>query len=178
VAGCMLSLLLVAYTMGVISAPPDGPEPRLTGARGELGIGAPTGTIGVVLWRDVAPALRLEAGTGWGLSGLQLSGFSKLVLGGQHHRFVTGAGLSVGIPLGEPVFRDHHGGSPVAMPWLNADLAGYEYMGTGGWTFSVALGATAALRKAHWDLVDDFGGNLTPLRSWFPAAHLAFGQTF
>jgi hypothetical protein len=173
----MLSVLLLAYTMGVISAPPDGRQPRVSGAKGELGLAGPTGVIGVVVWRDVTPVLRLEAGTGWGLSGLQLSGFSKLVLGGEHHRFVGGAGVSVGIPIGEPLFRDRHEGSPIVMPWLNADLAGYEYVGRGGWTVSVAVGATWTLRNAHWDAVE-LGDNTRALRTWFPAAHLALGQTF
>jgi hypothetical protein len=174
----MLFVLLVAYTMGVISAPPDGHQSRPSGARGELGFAGPTGMFGVVFWRDVTPVLRLEAGTGWGVSGLQLSGFSKLVLGGEHHRFVAGAGVSAGIPIGEPVFRDRHGGSPIVMPWLNADVAGYEYMGSGGWTVSVAVGATWTLRNGHWDAFGDVGGDTHVLGTWFPAAHLAFGQTF
>jgi hypothetical protein len=149
------------------------------GVRGELGFGTSSGILGAVVWRDLAPALRAEAGVGMGLSGLQLSGVLKVVAGGESHRFVAGAGLSAGIPInGSSIFRDRHDGAEIVMPWLNLDVLGYEYMNASGWTFSLSVGATTPLRRAHWDLVDDFGGDVRPLKTWYPGAHMGFGKAF
>jgi hypothetical protein len=150
-----------------------------TGVRGELGLGGSNGMLGAVVWRDLIPALRAEGGTGIGWSGLQLSGLLKLVAGGEHHRFVAGAGLSLGIPVGGgSLFKDRHDGAPIVMPWLNVDFPGYEYMSTDGWALSIALGATTPLRRAHWDMADDFGDDVRPLRSWYPGGHVGFGKAF
>jgi len=149
------------------------------GARGELGLGTSNGMLGAVVWRDLAPALRVEGGSGMGLSGLQLSALLKLVAGGESHRFVAGAGVSLGIPInGSSIFKDRHDGPEIVMPWLNVDPLGYEYMSADGWTVSLELGATTPLRRGHWDLVDDFGGDVRPLKTWYPGGHVGFGKAF
>jgi hypothetical protein len=171
---CVLASIPVAANDGG-SAPGHGP----VGARGEVGFGSSSGMFGVVVWRDLAPVVRAEGGLGMGLSGLQLSALLKLVAGGEAHRFVAGAGLSLGIPVGgASIFKERHDGPEIVMPWLNVDLLGYEYMSGHGWTFSLALGATAPLRHGHWDLTDDFGDNVRPLKSWYPGGHLGFGKAF
>jgi hypothetical protein len=150
-----------------------------SGIRGEVGLAAANGLIGATAWRELLPVLRIEGGAGVGLSGLQISAGTALVLGSEHDRFVPGAGVSLGIPVSsESVFRDRHGGSPVVMPWLDADLVGYEHRTPQGWTVLVTAGMTTPLRHAHWDLSGDFGANVVPLRSWFPQGRFAVGKSF
>src|SRR5829696_1114596 len=91
---------------------------RTTAVRAEIGIAAPTGFVGASVSRDVATAFRLEGGLGFGLSGLQLSTLGRFVLGNQNHRFVPALGFSLGIPVGDPIFRESHGGPAVIMSWL------------------------------------------------------------
>jgi hypothetical protein len=110
---------------------------------------------------------------------VQLSGLLKVVVGGQAHRFVAGAGASIGVPVnGASLFKDHHDGPQIVMPWLNIDALGYEFVSAGGWTLSLTAGATSPLRRAHWDLADDFGTDVRPLRTWYPGAHFGVGRTF
>jgi hypothetical protein len=150
-----------------------------SGIRGEVGLAAANGLLGATAWRDLLPAVRIEGGAGVGLSGLQVSAAAALVLGSEHDRFITGAGVSLGIPVSsESVFRDRHGGSPVVMPWLDVDLVGYEHRTLAGWTLLVAAGTTTPLRRAHWDLTGDFGANVVPFRSWFPQGRFAIGKSF
>ena len=176
-------MLPTALAMCVLASAPslgndDRPAHQM-GARGELGFGASTGMLGAVVWRDLAPAIRAEGGAGMGLSGLQLSALLKLVAGGESHRFVAGAGVSLGLPInGASIFKASHEGTSIAMPWLNLNLLGYEYMSAQGWTVSLELGATTPLRGGHWDITDDFGGNVRPLKSWYPGGHVGFGKSF
>jgi hypothetical protein len=154
------------------------PRVRPTGLRAELGLGTSSGVVGAVIWRDLAPAVRVEGGVGAGFSGFQLSALLKLVAG-RDHRFVAGAGVSVGVPLnGGSIFKERHDGPAIVMPWLNVDPLGYEYRSHEGWTFTMEVGVTTPLRRAHWDLVDDFGGNVQPLKTWYPGGHFGFGKAF
>jgi hypothetical protein len=104
----------------------------------DLGIASAVGYGGVTLTRQFGDHLRLEAGAGFGLSGLQLSVMPKLVLGEGRDHFVVGAGVSVAF------FSNSHyvSGHPI---WLNVDALGYEHQFEGGLAFSYALGLTGGL---------------------------------
>jgi hypothetical protein len=172
----MMAMCVWASAPVAASSPPAGHGP--SGLRGELGLGSSNGMLGAVVWRDLIPAVRAEGGAGVGLSGFQLSALLRLVAG-DHHRFVAGAGASVGIPVGGgSIFKESHDGATIVMPWLNVDFPGYEYMSTEGWTLTVSLGATVPLRHAHWDMGGDFGADVRPLRSWYPGGHVGFGKAF
>jgi hypothetical protein len=173
-----LFMLVTTATGDVARTGYEDTEARPNGIRGELGIASPIGIIGCTFWHDIVPPVRFEGGIGLGVSGVQLSALSRFVLGNEHHRFVPGIGLSIGVPVGDPVFRDRHGGSAVVMPWLNADLLGYEYSSDRGWTTLVAGGVTLPLRDAHWDALGDLGRNVHPLRDWYPELHVGFGKSF
>jgi hypothetical protein len=152
-------------------------EPALpTAVRLEVGLGASNGEVGLSASRDLLPWLRAEAGMGYGYSGLQLSSMVRFVLG-DRHRFIPGAGLSLGIPVNGSAFLKGHDGDPLVMPWLNIDGLGYEYQDRRGLNFSIALGATVPLRDAHWDAID-LGGNVHALEDWLPQAHVAVGMAF
>lgn len=159
-----------------------GANDYLNGIRAELGLASPVGMAGISVWRDVAPAFRLEGGVGAGLSGLQLSALGRFLLGGPNHRFVPGIGVSLGVPVGATLvpwggYRAESGRVDVVIPWLNVDALGYEYESNGGWTFLAAAGATTSLQNADWG-GKEFGGPLRPFRDWYPEVHLAFGRAF
>jgi hypothetical protein len=155
------------------------PRTRTMGVRAELGVGTSNGVLGAVIWRDLAPVVRIEGGAGVGLSGLQLSTLMRLLVGGDSHRFVPGAGVSLGLPVGgSSIFKQRHDGPAIVMPWLNVAPLGYEYRSANGWTFALELGATTPLRRGHWDLVDDFGGTVQPLEDWYPGGHFGIGKAF
>jgi hypothetical protein len=144
------------------------------GLRWEVGFGSPTGFLGVSAWRDFSRPIRLEGGVGLGISGLQLGGMLKAVVG-ERNRFVPGAGVSLGLPLGNAVLRDQHGGSPVVMPWLNLDILGIEHVTDSGGLGFFCLGLVAPMRHAHYDITE-LGQDVHPFQFWLP--QLRAGHTF
>jgi hypothetical protein len=77
--------------------------------------------------------LLLEAGVGYGYTGLQLSGMPKLAFGHGRTRYVLGAGLSAGI-----------GGGGLASYWINGEL-GLAYRDPSGFSFYGEMGPTVGL---------------------------------
>jgi hypothetical protein len=138
------------------SVPPASPEalappampPFTQAVRLDLGLASAIGFLGVTYSLSPVRAFIAELGVGAGYSGLQLSVMPKLVLGASAHRFVVGAGASVGIP-GLTIVTNNgpFGGNQhehVIAPWINAEL-GYDYRSTTGSTFLVAGGVTVGL---------------------------------
>jgi hypothetical protein len=102
--------------------------------RADVGLGSAVGLAGVSYGYAPVSFLQLEAGVGYGLSGVQLSLMPRLALGSASDRFLVGAGLSAGLQEQDP------GQGP--MVWLNADLLGYEHRFRFGLSISVGVGLT------------------------------------
>lgn len=104
------------------------------------GVGSAVGFGGVSY--GIAPRdwFLIEAGVGYGATGLQLSTMSKLTLGGDHDRLVSGLGLSVGILPNYAWFQARG-----ATLWLNVDAVGYEHRFSGGLSIGAALGVAVGL---------------------------------
>jgi hypothetical protein len=114
----------------------------------DLGIASAVGFAGVTYSLAPTTGFLAELGVGVGASGLQLSVMPKLVIGASAHRFIIGAGPSVGIPGVTIVTNNGPFGSNenehVVTPWLNAEI-GYDYRSRTGAAFLVAGGITVGL---------------------------------
>jgi hypothetical protein len=191
---CSVLLLLIASVLvasaGVARAADDTETDAEVSAarphvRVDLGIASPVGLVGVVYSRPVRPWLALEAGAGFGASGLQISGMGKLRLGNGRTFFTPGVGLSLGLPAGggEPTFHtghpagdDEERGSPVTMAWLDVDLLGIEHHTRGGLVLSASGGVTFALTEAHYDFAD-MGSDIHRFDP-VPQVRIGMGWTF
>jgi hypothetical protein len=127
---------------------PPAASPFTQAARIDLGLASAIGFLGVTYSLSPVRAFIAELGVGAGYSGLQLSVMPKLVIGASAHRFVVGAGPSVGIP-GLTIVTNNgpFGGNQrerVIAPWINAEI-GYDYRSRTGSTFLVAGGVTVGL---------------------------------
>ncbi len=136
-------LLVSLSLLPAIAAAADPPLPTVqTSARTavgvDLGIASAVGFAGVTLARQLGGHLRLEAGAGFGLSGLQLSVMPKVVLGEGRDHFVSGAGASVAFLVDSQYVSGH----PI---WLNVDAVGYEHHFDNGIALSSSLGVTGGL---------------------------------
>jgi hypothetical protein len=123
---------LPAEASGTTSAPAvDAVGPFRYGVFGNLGVFSALGFAGLSSAIAVRESLAIEAGVGYGLSGLQLSLMPKQRVGGRHHALVVGLGPSVGIGGGASV-------------WLNGDI-GYEYRARNGFSIGIAVGGTLGI---------------------------------
>jgi hypothetical protein len=137
--GVVVTLSLSTAVDAAAAPPvPEATESARTAVGLDLGIASAVGFGGVTLARQLGRHLRLEAGAGLGLSGLQLSVMPKLVLGDGHDHFVSGAGVSVAF------FSDSQyvSGHPI---WLNVDAVGYEHHFDNGIAVSSSVGLTGGL---------------------------------
>jgi hypothetical protein len=136
----------------------------------DLGLGSALGVIGVGYQYAVDRLQRVEAGVGWGFSGVQLSGMYKLGFGGKSCRFIVGLGAS--LALGGAA-AEGHGPDPFWIPWLNLDAPGFECHTDFGLSFQGTLGATMPLVRFHYDFVDT-GGDIGAGKV-FPQARFGVG---
>ncbi len=102
------------------------------------GFASAVGIFGVTLTRAVGDNFRLEAGTGIGATGFQLSLMPQFVTGEGRNHFVAGAGVAVALPINDHTTEGH----PI---WLNLDALGYEHRFASGFSVSFALGITIGL---------------------------------
>jgi len=129
--------------------------------RFDMGFASALGFGGLAYAYSPTEHLELEAGVGGGFSGLQLSFMPKLTVG-TTHRFVFGAGLSVGI--GSGFFEQR------VAPFVNVDV-GYEYRARSGFVFYAAVGPTIPLGLSY-----RFEGSNPAFP--FPQARFGFGYAF
>jgi hypothetical protein len=176
-----LVTIAIIVALSAVADPPAGPPPeaRFTySVRGDLGIASPVGFAGVLYSYEPAGWLLVEGGVGYGLSGLQLSLMPKLVLGASSHRFTAGVGASVGIPGIEIVTDSPTGGNVnehVVTPWLNVDIAGYDYRSATGFSFVASGGISVALAHGCAVSID----SCFPLYGTvFPQLRIGFGHWF
>jgi hypothetical protein len=124
----------------------------------DAGIGSAIGFIGATYAFAPVTPLLLEAGIGYGGSGLQLSAMPKLALGLLEDRFILGAGWSMGIVPGTPKT-----GSPCTgacandatgniVHFVNVDV-GYEHRNTQHFSMQFSIGM--------WGIVAANGPNLS-----------------
>jgi hypothetical protein len=71
-------------------------EKRPTALYLQMGIGTPTGLVGIEVERTVAPQLAISAGGGWSTVGPQVAAMLRPHFGGDRSKVVFGAGLSGG----------------------------------------------------------------------------------
>lgn len=172
---CILASLSSAAHAQSASLEASAQPARKNEVRVDLGLGSAVGFAGVSYARSLHSLFDLEFGVGAGLSGVQLSAMGRLGLGSATHRFVVGAGLSMGTGVYET------GDKPVG--WFNAET-GYQLRLGGGFTFLVTLGYTAGvagqLRMNAFDPIV-LGGN-RPLEDAFGkqalTARVGFGFRF
>lgn len=155
-----MGLASTQLTVSLLAGAParDAPGEHFTTAlRGELGVASVVGFAGLTLSYAPHPHVLLEAGAGYGVSGLQLSLMPKVVFGSGVHRFTVGCGASIGIP-GTPVVTysptTGNGNERVVTPWLNADLVGYDYRSASGVSFIASAGAMMALAHGCAESID------------------------
>lgn len=114
-----------------------------------IGLASALGFTGIAYSRNLSKNFQLEAGAGLGFSGVQLSLMPKLTLGSGKHRFVSGLGLSVGLPSAG---ADDGIMSLSKTPslWLNCDIVGYQLKssptnGKSSFFLLAAIGLTVGL---------------------------------
>jgi hypothetical protein len=106
---------------------------RRHGLFGSLGAFSAVGFAGISYGYAPSDRLAIEAGLGYGMSGVQLSLMPKWSFG-QRHRLVLGLGPSLGLlPDGKSVSL-----------WLNGDV-GYELRAASGFSIAIVLGYTQGL---------------------------------
>lgn len=150
----LLPLILVA----TISTPARAAELRDNALRLDVGFVSAVGEAGVTYTRSLTHMVQLEAGVGWGVSGVQLSLMPKLSVGAAHHRYVGGVGLAAAVRLTPDTDE-----SPV-LGWLNADVLGYEYRSARGFTLLVAIGLSVGIAGHYrWeDSREEVAGMVMP----------------
>lgn len=157
----------------------EGPAPSV---RVDVGVASPVGIVGVVVNHPFVPTFAIEAGAGYGLSGVLVSCMLKHRRGGGRWSFTPGLGLSLALPVGSifhaghPPQSDTLPGRRLLMKWFDADLLGVEYRSPGGFVFAASGGLTLALNDSHWD-VGDQGDDLA-FGSVFPQLRLGVGKVF
>jgi len=139
--------LVPLILLTAISTPARATELRDNALRLDLGFVSAVGEAGVTYTRSLTRTVQLEAGAGWGFSGLQLSLMPKLSVGGARHRYVGGVGLAAAVRLNPDSDE-----SPV-LGWLNADILGYEYRSAGGFTLLAAIGLSVGI-AGHYSWED------------------------
>lgn len=116
---------------------PDGGDPlphrRRHGVFGNLGFFSAVGFAGVSYAYAPSEQAVLEAGVGYGLSGLQWSLMPKYTIG-RTHRLVLGLGPSLGMRLDQNA----------AALWLNGDV-GYEVRADNGMSVTLVMGFTKGI---------------------------------
>jgi hypothetical protein len=175
--GVLVSLSLLWAIDATAETPTPTPDltERARSAVGlDLGIASAVGLGGVTLTRQVTSHLRVEAGVGLGITGVQLSLMPKVVFGGERDYFVAGAGISVTV-LSDSQYVS---GYPL---WLNVDALGYEHQFDSRLAFSLALGLTGGLGGGRVCLPPDgcepqFFEDVT--HYWGPQARLQLSYWF
>ncbi len=172
-----LTILFAAIASAPQMIEEPSPRPFTHALRGDMGLFSALGFMGASY--SIEPAAKpvmLELGIGVGFSGAQLSIMPKLVLGSRAHRFTTGVGVSVGIPG-----LEIEGGPPgtalgrQVTPWLNADIAGYDYRSDSGFTFAASAGLSHPLRNGCIAVID----SCVDLQGLFlPQFRIGFGRWF
>lgn len=161
-------LPLALLVLLIPAAASAGDLPSRNALRLDAGLFSAVGELGTSYTRSLTSLLQLEAGVGVGLSGVQLSLMPKLSAGQGRHRYVGGIGVSAAIFLGAGPDD-----SP-AFAWLNADVLGYEYRSSGGFTLLAAVGLTVGLAGHYsWEeSQESIRGTL------MPQARLGVGYCF
>jgi hypothetical protein len=136
-----------------------------------IGLGSPVGFAGIVYNTPALGPLWLQAGIGWGASGMLLSTMPKIALyRGQACRIGFGAGAALGISplaiLSQP--------GPVSA-WLDVDLFNVECRRANGRAFSFGFGFTRRLTE---DRPSDDEDGLAEEGNAGPQLHFGFGNTF
>lgn len=130
-------LRIVVATIALASAAPAAEAASLERQRHDmrlnLGLASAVGYFGYTYSYSPVKLLELEAGTGLGYTGLQLSLMPKLSLGSLRHRFIAGAGVSSGVDPRERVSF-----------WLNTEL-GLAWRSSTRFSLLVAAGVTVGL---------------------------------
>ena len=138
-----------ATAVAATDAPSIPPRNRLGVS---VGLASAVGAVGVTYDVAVSRFFRVEAGVGWGFSGLQLAAMPKIAIGGDACAYVLGFGAAVA--LGGPSAEQGHGPAPSTIPWLNFDALGVECHTRAGFSVSGALGLTMPRRAFHWDFAE------------------------
>ena len=134
----------------------------------DLGLASTVGFGGLAYGRSLSRAVDFEASLGVGLTGAQIGGMFKLGAGSESHRFMVGAGLSMGTGSS---YSDH---APIG--WFNAEF-GYQLRVKGGFTMTLGLGVTMGVAgQIHTCFIEcvregAFGSVL-------PTARIGFGYRF
>jgi hypothetical protein len=164
------------------AAPPTEVEPGgpfRYGVFGNVGAFSAVGFLGVSSEFAVRDTFDIEAGVGYGLSGLQLSLMPKRRFGGKAHALVLGLGPAAGINVED-------GGVSL---WLNGDV-GYEYRARKGFSVGIMVGGTVGLAGClnqrcrpdggYWgeDDGDKAWSSERARDYWSPQARLIVGQWF
>jgi hypothetical protein len=134
--------------------------------RGDVGWASPVGLAGYTLAYQHVPWFRTEMGIGFGGSGVQLAvqpTFSIDLAGGRH-KYLLGAGPSVGL-----------GGSGTPTMYVNVDVVGYEYNGSGGFFFCFAFGITMSV--VHYG-AEGYEPPTLQLYRPYPQGKVGFGVRF
>jgi hypothetical protein len=118
----------------------------------DVGLASALGSVGADYQAAPLSWLRLEAGVGWGPTGMQLSLMPKLALGGRTFHFTSGVGASLAVGGGQA--RAGHGPASRIIPWLNFDGLGVEVRSRSGLSFQAAIGLTMPLADFHYDIAD------------------------
>ena len=146
-------------------------ESRNNELRVDLGFASTVGFGGLAYGRSLSRAVDFEASLGAGVTGAQLGGMFKLGAGSESHRFMVGAGLSIG--TGSSLTDD----APVG--WFNAEI-GYQLRVKGGFTMTLGLGVTLGMAgqirtcyiECGRDAYRDVHGSM------LPTARIGFGYRF
>ncbi len=124
-------------------------------ARTDVGFASALGFGGLAFSGAPSRWFLVEAGVGYGFTGLQLSLMPKVTLGSLQDRFVAGVGIALALSNGHslPSFLEPDGStasSTATVWWLNLDLVGYQHRFRNGVAVLAAagmylgLGGTAA----------------------------------
>ena len=136
------------------------------------GIGSPTGFGGLNYVLEPVSWFQLEAGVGVGSSGFLFSLMPKISVGGAHHRFVAGVGVSLALYPDKEIeeIEELH-------VWLNLDVAGYERRFDNGLFVSLSGGLTMLVDND--DLRDTARSSEKRIR-WvpMPQGRVSFGYRF
>ena len=175
-----MSLLFVAFLSPAIAlgeAPTSGisgsatPEPSwpIEGRQGYVrldgGFASAVGVGGISFGYSPIEVFAVEAGFGFGGTGLQFSLMPRLQLGTAADRFLLGVGASIGVA---PWVTD-----PEVVPWINVEV-GYEHRWDFGLCVSLAVGYTHSLTE----FVTEDDGDEGTYAVGLPQARIGIGYWF
>jgi hypothetical protein len=151
------------------------PQPSVQQVALEVGIASPIGSIGVTYQRELASRFVIEAGVGYGVTGMQLEAMPKVVLAHGTCRYLVSAGASLALfgNYAEP--GPSHQPQPSAIPWLDVD-AEVQCGAPRELLFIAGGGFTTPLVEFHYDFADT--GKTVHAREIMPVLKLGLGYRF